>query len=90
MYSWAAICRGAVLKGLGNEVVVNHITKYHYGISYSPYFREGKHQENDKYIDEVENVPRARNQMTWFLNKVRVWVVPLVIMIFSTLICGKG
>jgi hypothetical protein len=74
------------LKGLGNEVVVNHITKYHYGISYSPYFKEGKHQESDKYIDVTENVPRARDQMAWFLNKV----VLLIIMIFSTLICGKG
>jgi hypothetical protein len=78
------------LKGLGNEVVVNHITKYHYGISYNPSFKEGRHQESDRYIDEIENVPRARSQMAWFLNKVCFWVVSLVIMIFSTLICGKG
>jgi hypothetical protein len=68
--SWAAICRGAVLRGLGNQLVVNHISKYNYGITCAPDFQEGYHLEVDRVADAVRQVPVAKNQMRWFLHRV--------------------
>jgi hypothetical protein len=69
--SWAAICRGAVLKGLGNDLVVNHISKYSYGCVYAPEFIENEHLKEDRFWDEIRCVWKADNQLRWFLNKVK-------------------
>ena len=47
--SWSAICRGAVLKGLGHDLVINHVSKYNYGLSCNEHFVEGEHLEEDHF-----------------------------------------
>lgn len=67
---WAAICRGAVLRGHGNDIVINHISKYNYGCSFRPEFVNGKHLEQDRNYDELLGYDVAENQIRWFLNRV--------------------
>jgi hypothetical protein len=55
--AWSAICRGAVLKGMSDETVVNHISKYAYGISCRRAWIEGEHLQEDKQWDV--------NECTW-------------------------
>ena len=69
-FSWSAICRGAVLKGLGNDLVVNHISQYHYGFVYAPEFDAKVHQTIDRNYDQVRGVWVASHQIQWFLNRV--------------------
>ena len=67
--SWSAICRGAVLKGLGHDLVVNHVPKYNYGILCNYSFVEGKHLQEDRVFLELRRIWAARNQTEWFLKK---------------------
>jgi hypothetical protein len=68
--SWSAICRGAVLKGLGHDLVVNHVSKYNYGLLCNEPFVEGKHLQKDRVFLELPRIWVARDQMEWFLDKV--------------------
>lgn len=70
LLSWSAICRGAVMKGLGHDLVINHVAKYNYGVSCSEPFVEGKHLQEDRAFHELRRIWVARNQMDWFLEKV--------------------
>jgi hypothetical protein len=69
-FSWAATCRGAVLKGLNCELVVNHISKYNYGVLNDPTFDPAKHLEKDKKMSETRHILVAKDQMKWFLYRV--------------------
>jgi hypothetical protein len=73
--SWTAISRGAVAKGLCNtvedEIVTNVIAKYSYGILYNTPFDPAQHLDQDRYLCPYENIPKARNQVRWYLRKVR-------------------
>jgi len=59
-----------VLKGLGNDLVVNHVAKYNYGLSCNEPFIEAKHLKQDRAFLELPRIWVARNQMEWFLEKV--------------------
>lgn len=67
--SWSAICRGAVLKGMNDATVINHISKYHYGIRYEDIFDNRKHNEADKFWDMVECKWKANDQMRWYISR---------------------
>ncbi|KAH8656043.1 hypothetical protein BGZ60DRAFT_567892 [Tricladium varicosporioides] len=67
--SWAAICRGAVFKGLGKDLVINHISKYHYGCRYRRPFVDGSDLVEDRIYQEDEDMWFARNQVKWFMHK---------------------
>jgi predicted adenine nucleotide alpha hydrolase (AANH) superfamily ATPase len=70
--SWSAICRGAVLKGMSDETVVNHIAKYHYGIHFQEKYDSRKHEEQDKVWDMVECEWKAYHQMRWYISRVSI------------------
>lgn len=70
--SWTAICRGAVLKGMSDETVVNHIAKYHYGIHFQEKYDVRKHEEQDKVWDMVECEWKAYHQMRWYISRVSI------------------
>jgi hypothetical protein len=55
---------------LGNELVVNHISKYNYGTSCREDFNKGVHLAIDRKMDEIRKVYVAKNQMRWFLKRV--------------------
>jgi hypothetical protein len=69
---WAAICRGAVMKGLGSDVVLNYISRYNYGTTFVEEFDERTHLPNDRDTDNVMTVPIAKNLMQWFLKKASI------------------
>jgi len=64
--AWSAIARGAVCKGLSDETVTNHISKYNYGVRFHTDFIEGKHAECDKQWSTLECMYKAHNQMRWY------------------------
>jgi hypothetical protein len=70
--AWAAICRGAILKGLGNDLVVNHISKFNYGCVHGQEFIENFHLPVDRKYHKVRCVWIADNQMRWFLHRVSI------------------
>lgn len=69
LVSGTAICRGAVLKGLGGQLVVNHIPNYNCGVETQESFKN-HHREEDKHFDSLRGVWVARRQMRWFLTRV--------------------
>src|SRR5438045_6266659 len=56
---------------MSDETVVNHISKYHYGIHFQEKFNSSKHEEQDKVWDMVECEWKAYHQMRWYIS--RVW-----------------
>ncbi|KAI0440360.1 actin-like ATPase domain-containing protein [Xylaria telfairii] len=74
-----AIYRGAILKGFLDvptvmEGVSRHISvastiaRRNLGVASEELFKEGVHDQKDKYWDAREGVWRARNQMRWYLK----------------------
>lgn len=74
-YSWTAISRGAVAKGLSNtiddEVVTNVISRYSYGVAYAARFDPRIHVEEDRYTCPYMKIDKAKNQVQWYLRRVR-------------------
>ncbi|KAF4630724.1 hypothetical protein G7Y89_g7418 [Cudoniella acicularis] len=64
-----AICRGAVLRGFRSDFVVNHISKYNYGVVHEARFIEGHHNIQDKKYDRYLEAWYAKNQIKWFLKR---------------------
>jgi hypothetical protein len=54
-----------------DEIVTNVIAKYSYGILYNTPFDPAQHLDQDRYLCPYENIPKARNQVRWYLRKVR-------------------
>lgn len=78
---WSSICRGATLWGLehsqltatinDNPTVTSRLSRYSYGIVMTPLYDPYKHLVQDRFYDKVEGTARARDQMDWFLKRVR-------------------
>ena len=71
-----AIVRGAVLKGLEprsgpTKTEVVRRARRSYGVPTNQPYIEGKHAELDLYVDRVTGDRLARNQISWFVRKVR-------------------
>ena len=84
---WAAICRGAVMKGLGNDIVLNYKSRYNYGTVFMEDFDERIHLAIDRETDDVRNIPIAKNQMDWFLLKASIFRNSLEVLLKC---CTKG
>jgi hypothetical protein len=72
---WSAVCRGAVIRASeskGEANISKRILRYHYGSTTQVKFEEGFHDPRDYYYCDIEGEPRARNQMDWYLNMVRI------------------
>ena len=54
---------------MSDETVVNHISKYAYGISCRRPWIEGEHVEEDKQWDSNECAWKANNQMSWYIHR---------------------
>ena len=69
-HSISAICRGAVVRGISDRTVLNHISRYNYGISFATSFVEGEHLA--KYKVEDSDFPGNYRvfQMQWYLKRV--------------------
>lgn len=55
----------------GRVSLVATVARASLGIVYNEYFNAELHSEDDKYWDDNEGRWFARDQMTWFLRKVR-------------------
>ena len=51
--------------------IISTIARASLGIDYATPFKEGEHLEMDKCWNEDEGMYMARNQMSWYLRKVR-------------------
>ena len=67
--SLSAIMQGAVLHGLGYNLVKERIIRRSYGVITSPEFVHGQHPENRRFQDESGKT-RCRDVMEWFACKV--------------------
>jgi len=70
VHSISAICRGAVARGISDRAVLNHISRYNYGLGHATSFVEGEHMVNYKVEDS--DFPGAYQvfQMQWYLKRV--------------------
>lgn len=81
---WSSICRGATLWGLehselteltaaikDNLTIISRLSRYSYGILVSKVYDPSKHRVQDRYLDEIEGIYRAKDQMKWLLKRVR-------------------
>jgi hypothetical protein len=71
--AWSAVCRGAVQRGAtgGGEIVCNHISKYSYGVTHLEDWDPKRYLQVDKIFDDRLQSDQAKNQMRWYLKKVR-------------------
>lgn len=72
VYSWSAVARGAVCKGLegdDDKAVTNRKCRRHYGTACTQAFDKEKHNECDSFICQFEGSKRARGQMSWLLKR---------------------
>jgi hypothetical protein len=64
------------MKGLGNGVVVNYISRYNYGTAFMEDFDETIHSVKDRTLDEVRRVPVVKDQIDWFCLRVSSVSIP--------------
>lgn len=69
MYSWTAVVRGALQRGLEGPLISHRQSRRHYGIKYWCKFREGIDPEGNRTWDEFEGVYKCNNLMSWYLKK---------------------
>src|SRR5579859_3969768 len=65
----SAIMQGAILHGLGYNLVKERLIRRSYGVISSPEFVPGQHPEERKFHDE-SGTPRCKGMMEWFVCKV--------------------
>ncbi|KAF4478595.1 hypothetical protein FAGAP_12288 [Fusarium agapanthi] len=73
---WTAICRGAVVNGIGRVLesslgvrVDSRIARCSYGVCFTDTFVPNRHRVRDKVWSEERQEWRADNQMKWFLRE---------------------
>ncbi|KAH7341154.1 hypothetical protein BKA66DRAFT_544029 [Pyrenochaeta sp. MPI-SDFR-AT-0127] len=75
--TWASICRGAAIKGLTFDDVVDqpfplvtsYISKAHYGMVIQEPFDSSRHKEEDRRACPARHMDLAHNQMRWYVTK---------------------
>lgn len=71
-HSWAAIVRGAALYGLtGQSLVQSRAIRDSFALLCDEDWDEDVHNERDQTFDRINNKYIARDQLKWFVNKVR-------------------
>lgn len=61
--------RGAVLNGLGLNLIKERLMRRSYGITSHPVFVEGEHPVKRRYVD-IDGTVRCRDVMNWYAIKV--------------------
>jgi hypothetical protein len=64
-----AVMRGAVMHGLGLNLVKERLMRRSYGVVSQPIFRPGVDPQNRRFVDIV-GVARCRDVMDWYARKV--------------------
>lgn len=68
-HAWTTVARGAAIRGLQGTIVTERRSRKHYGVAASTLFDQRRHPEYSKYWDRLDEVFRARGNMTWFVSK---------------------
>src|SRR5271170_637897 len=68
-YRYSAIMRGAVLHGLGMDLVKERLMRRSYGSEFQAIFKPDEHPESLKFIDDIDGQCRC-NTMKWYASKV--------------------
>lgn len=68
-FRYSAIMRGAVLYGLGLNMVKERLMRRSYGVTSNPAFVANIHNPRRKFVD-VDGVERCRDFMDWYAVKV--------------------
>jgi len=61
--------RGAVLHGLGLNLVKERLMRRSYGVTSHPVFAPDKHPASRRYVD-VDGVERCKDAMDWYARRV--------------------
>jgi hypothetical protein len=69
--AWSAVARGAAMHALLKKPVMYRRSRHHIGMVVHQDFKEGKHREEDRVWCAVMKMDRARDQMKWFISRVR-------------------
>ncbi|KAF2460238.1 hypothetical protein BDY21DRAFT_280700 [Lineolata rhizophorae] len=69
VYSWTAVVRGAVLRGLEGSMVVSRRSRWHYGTSYATVFDEARHPVADRYWSPLWERWMVSDRMQWHIAK---------------------
>lgn len=70
LYAWTAVVRGAVLRGLDDNMVLTRRSRLHYGTSYATVFDENKHPISDRYWSPLWERWMVSDRMQWHIAKV--------------------
>lgn len=70
LYAWTAVVRGAVLRGLEDNMVLSRRSRLHYGTSYATVFDETKHSVQDRYWSPLWERWMISDRMQWHIAKV--------------------
>ena len=62
--------RGAVLHGLGLNLIKERLMRRSYGVTSHPVFNATEHPYNRRYVD-IDGVERCRDAMDWYATRVR-------------------
>jgi len=65
---YSAIMRGAVLHGLGMDLVKERLMRRSYGSEFQAIFKPDEHPESLKFIDDIDGQCRC-NTMKWYASK---------------------
>ncbi|CAD0095112.1 unnamed protein product [Aureobasidium mustum] len=65
---WTAVVRGAVMSGLGKDLVVSRKARRHYGVVVGRTWDPEVHSFKNKYWCDIRGEWRAHNQITWCIN----------------------
>jgi hypothetical protein len=68
-YRYSAIMRGAVLHGLGMDLIKERLMRRSYGSEFQSIFKPDEHPESLKFIDDIDGQCRC-NTMRWYASKV--------------------
>ncbi|KAL1297539.1 hypothetical protein AAFC00_006111 [Neodothiora populina] len=69
LYAWTAVVRGAVLRGLDDNMVLSRRSRLHYGTSYATVFDEAKHPMEDRYWSPLWERWMVSDRMQWHIAK---------------------
>lgn len=70
LYAWTAVVRGAVIRGLDDNMVSSRRSRLHYGTSYATVFDETKHSIEDRYWSPLWERWMVSDRMQWHISKV--------------------
>ena len=77
-YRHSAIMRGAVLHGLGLNMIKERVMRRSYGIEMQPEFNAAVHPTSLKFVDKTDGMIRCKEVMHWFAVRARPFLAKMV------------